>query len=264
MADLNILSASCLLLSSIETSASYMMRSAVDFLPRIIMMLTNFATSRLPYFGSGRTSRFAAPALLIVLSRRALRRLGAVLRAALLAPGHPGGVERAPDDVIANARQVLHAPAADHHDRVLLQVVPDSRDVRGHLEPIGQPHAGDFPEGGIRLLRRGRVHANAHAALLRTPLHRGRLGLPTDRLATVMDELIDSRHSSPPPRRATKLQRYNRDAQSCQRFSGHSFHSRASAGGARAPRRPAARPAITRPPRRIHPSRPCRRPAASG
>jgi hypothetical protein len=26
-------------------------------LPRIIMMLTNFATSRLPYFGSGSTSR---------------------------------------------------------------------------------------------------------------------------------------------------------------------------------------------------------------
>ena len=39
-----------------------MIRSAVDFLPRIIMMLTNLATSRLPYFGSGSTSRFAAPA----------------------------------------------------------------------------------------------------------------------------------------------------------------------------------------------------------
>src|SRR5262245_453367 len=36
-----------------------------------------------------------------------------------------------------------------------------------------------------------------------------------------MDELIDSRHGSPSPRRATKLQRYNRDALSCQRFSGH-------------------------------------------
>jgi hypothetical protein len=40
----------------------YMICSAVDFLPRIIMMFTNFATSRLPYFGSGSTSRFAAPA----------------------------------------------------------------------------------------------------------------------------------------------------------------------------------------------------------
>jgi len=62
MAVLNIFSASCLLRSSTAVMASYMIRSAVDFLPRIIMMLTNFATSRLPYFGSGSTSRFAAPA----------------------------------------------------------------------------------------------------------------------------------------------------------------------------------------------------------
>ena len=62
MAVLNIFSASCLLRSSTAVMASYMIRSAVDFLPRIIMMLTNLATSRLPYFGSGSTSRFAAPA----------------------------------------------------------------------------------------------------------------------------------------------------------------------------------------------------------
>src|SRR5262249_8375744 len=168
MADLNILSASCLLRSSIDTSASYMIRSAVDFLPRIIMMLTNFATSRLPYFGSGNTSRLAAPARLIGLSRRALGGLGAVLRAALLAGGDARGVERAADDVIANTREVLHAASADHHDRVLLEVVPDTRDVRGHLEPVRQPHPGHFPEGGVRLLRRGRVHADAHPSLLGT------------------------------------------------------------------------------------------------
>src|SRR5690349_173892 len=221
MAVLNIFSASCLLRSSTAVIASYMMRSAVDFLPRIIMMLTNFATSRLPYFGSGNTSRFAAPARLIALGRPALGGLGAVLRAALLAAGHARGVERAADDVIADARQVLHSAAADHDDRVLLQVVADPRDIRGHLEPVRQPDPRHFPESGVRLLRRRRVHANAHAALLRTPLHRGRFRLPPDRLATVMDELIDSRHSSPPPRRATKLQRYNRDALSCQTFSGH-------------------------------------------
>src|SRR6185369_12893681 len=97
MAVLNIFSASCFDRSSTEVMASYMMRSAVDFLPRIIMMLTYFATSRLPYLGSGSTSRFAAPARLMVLAP-ALRRLGAVLRTTLLAARHPGGVERAADD----------------------------------------------------------------------------------------------------------------------------------------------------------------------
>src|SRR5437879_12695004 len=98
MADLNILRASCLLRSSIDTRASYMIRSAVDFLPRIIMMLTNFATSRLPYFGSSSTSRFAAPARLIALRRPALGSLSAVLRPALLPAGHTRVDERAPAD----------------------------------------------------------------------------------------------------------------------------------------------------------------------
>src|SRR5213083_3297015 len=62
MAVLNIFRASCLARSSIAARASYMIRSAVDFLPRIIMMFTNFATRREPYLGSGSTSRLAAPA----------------------------------------------------------------------------------------------------------------------------------------------------------------------------------------------------------
>src|SRR3990172_6596766 len=36
-----------------------MMRSATDFLPRVINTLMNLATSWLPYFGSGSTWRFA-------------------------------------------------------------------------------------------------------------------------------------------------------------------------------------------------------------
>src|SRR5581483_11812122 len=109
-----------------------MIRSAVLFLPPYIIMFTNFATSRLPCLGSGRISRRVAPARR-TLASAALRLLGAVLRSALLPPRHPRGVQRAADDVVADAREVLHAPAADQHDRVLLQVVPDARDVRGHL-----------------------------------------------------------------------------------------------------------------------------------
>src|SRR6185503_19658305 len=123
MAVLNIFSASCLDRSSTDVMASYMIRSAVDFLPQIIMMLTNFATSRLPYLGSGSTSRFAAPERRIAL--RPLRRLGAVLRPTLLAVRHARGVQRAADDVIPDAGEVLHAASADHHDGVLLQIVAD-------------------------------------------------------------------------------------------------------------------------------------------
>src|SRR5215475_13483217 len=131
--------------------ASYMIRSAVLFLPPYIIMLTNFATSRLPYLGSGRISRCVAPARRILASA-GLRLLGAVLRPALLPPRHARGVQRAADDVIPDAGQVLHAAPADEHDRVLLQVVPDPGDVRGYFQPIGEPDARHLAEGGVRLL----------------------------------------------------------------------------------------------------------------
>src|SRR5436190_778910 len=49
--------------------------------------------------------------------------IGAVLGAALAAIVHPGRVQRAPDDVIAHAGQVLHTAATNQDDRVLLQIV---------------------------------------------------------------------------------------------------------------------------------------------
>ena len=106
-----------------------------------------------------------------------LRSLGSVLRAALPAILHADRVERAADDVVANARQVLHAAAADEHHRVLLQVVADARDVGRDLDAVGEPDARDLAERRVRLLRRRGVDARAHAALLRRALQRRRLPL---------------------------------------------------------------------------------------
>src|SRR6186713_989805 len=49
---------------------------------------------------------------------------GAVFGAALLAVAHAGGIERPPDDVVADTGEVLHAAAADEHDGVFLEAVP--------------------------------------------------------------------------------------------------------------------------------------------
>src|SRR5204862_4979702 len=99
------------------------MRSAVDFLPRVISTLMNFATSPLWNFGSGRTSRFGISLRRGIASLLCLRQLGAVLRAALLAVFHALRVERAAHDVIAHAGQVFHSSAADQDHRVFLPVV---------------------------------------------------------------------------------------------------------------------------------------------
>ena len=78
-------------------------------------------------------------------------------------------------DVVAHARKVLDAAAADQHHAVLLQVVALAGNVAHHLKPIGQPNLGDFAQRRVRLLWRGGVHASADAAFLRATLQRGNL-----------------------------------------------------------------------------------------
>lgn len=123
-----------------------------------------------------------------------LRTLGAVLRAALLAVLDALRVEHAAKDVIAHAGKVAHTPAADQHDRVLLQVVPLARDVGDDLALVGQAHLGHLAQRRVRLLRGRRVHASANAALLRVLLHRRDLGLGLLRNAALADQLVDRRH----------------------------------------------------------------------
>src|SRR4051794_20230035 len=165
-----------------------------------MMQLMNLLTSGLSYNGSARTSRFGISRrlgmsfYLSVLRSRLLRSLRAVLRSPLHPSLHADRVERAANDVVTDARQVLDAAATNQDQRMLLQVVADARDVRGDLDAVRQPHARDLAQRGVRLLRRLGEHADADAALLRAVLQRRALGLAHDLLAAGTNELTDSRH----------------------------------------------------------------------
>src|SRR5262249_51812368 len=105
----------------------------------------------------------------------ALLLLCAVAAARLLAVAHALGVEGTADDLVSDTRQVPPPVAAYQHDRVLLQVVPDARDVGGDLDLAGEPDSRHLGQGGVRLLGRGRVDARANAPALRASLQgRGR------------------------------------------------------------------------------------------
>ena len=169
------------------------------------MVFVNLEMSLSLYFGSGRIRRFGTSrrrGMAVGIPLTTLRALDAVLRALAVAvdlvrrrrADGAGRVERATNDVVADARKILHAAAADEHHAVLLEVVTLARDVRRHFHLVGEAHAADLAEGRVRLLRRRGVDANADATLLRAGLQRGRRGLEARRDATVIDELIDGRH----------------------------------------------------------------------
>src|SRR3954471_3089873 len=178
-------------LSRHPSSAEYTMRSAVDFFPSSRTLFTSWLTSGELWTGSTMSGRFGAGPLRGI---SALLLLRAVTAASLLAVLDALGVERAANDLVADAGEVLHTAAADEHDRVLLQVVADARDVRRDLDAAREPHARDLAQRRVRLLGGGRVHASAHPASLGAPLERRGLGLVDLVLAALADELLDRGH----------------------------------------------------------------------
>ena len=100
---------------------------------------------------------------------------------------------RAPRD---NARrQILHPAPADQHNRVLLQVMANARNIRRHFDAIGQADARHFAERRVRLFRSLGIHTRAHAALLRTRLQSRTRRLIPGPLAAKFHQLIKRRHS---------------------------------------------------------------------
>src|SRR5918992_1216808 len=142
--------------------------------------------------GSGVSGRrLAGPFRGILQFLLDLLALGPVARTGLPAVADALGVEGAADDLVADAGQVLHPAAADEHDRVLLEVVADARDVGGDLDAAGQPDAADLAQGRVGLLGRGRVDARADPAPLGRTLQRRGLGLLDLALTALPDQLGD-------------------------------------------------------------------------
>src|SRR6185437_3780406 len=231
------------------------MLSATDFFPLFITILMKRAISWLPCFGSGSTTRAGWEPLrdivIVSLNRHpcpkksgrpdrapqlGLRTLGAVLRARLATLGDAGAIEAAAHRVVAHARQILDAAAADQHHRVLLQIVAFATDVADHLVAIGQAHLGNLAQGRVRLFRGGRVNACADAATLRTVLQSRRIALVALRAAGFAHQLVDSRHAKPflktsrqPEKtRSAKKREYNTDglSQTSQRPAFHDPNTR--------------------------------------
>ncbi len=107
-----------------------------------MMLLMNCDTSTSLYFGSGVRCRLRSARFFLMLRyfRPSLHRTST----ALLPLGDARGVQRPADDVVPDARKILHPAAADQHDRVLLEIVPLARDVGGDLDAVARRTRATF------------------------------------------------------------------------------------------------------------------------
>lgn len=92
--------------------------------------------------------------------------LRAVLRATAPSITDAGSIQDAAHNMIAHSRKILDATATNHHDRVLLQIVTDARDIRRHLHTIGQTDARDLAKRGVWLFGSCRRNLETHPSLV--------------------------------------------------------------------------------------------------
>src|SRR5207244_1687958 len=103
-------------------------------------------------------------------------------------------IEDTANDVIAHTRKVLHAAAANKHDRMFLKVMALAGNVGERFVAVGETNLRHLAQRRVRLLWRRRIDARTDGALLRTTLqgrHLVALGLLA---AWFADQLIDRRH----------------------------------------------------------------------
>jgi len=69
--------------------------------------------------------------------------------------------------MIPNAGEILHPPATDQHNGMLLEVMPYPGDIGGDLISVRQADSGNFSQSGVGLLGSGSVHPDANPSPLR-------------------------------------------------------------------------------------------------
>ena len=71
------------------------------------------------------------------------------------------------------AGQIFHPAAPDDHNRVLLEIVADARNIGRHLHAVGQPDSGHFAQSRIGFFGRYGFNLNANSFFKRRGIKSG-------------------------------------------------------------------------------------------
>jgi hypothetical protein len=97
--------------------------------------------------------------------------------------------------MVTHTRKVFNPAATNKDHRVLLQVMANTRNIRGNLYSICQTYPCNLAESRVRLFRRGCIDPCANTPLLRAALKRRRCRLVSFVFPAHAYELINRWHS---------------------------------------------------------------------
>jgi hypothetical protein len=123
-----------------------------------------------------------------------LRSLRTIFRATLFAILNTGSIQSATNNVVAHTWQILNPSATNHHDRVFLQIMTDSRNISSYLKPRGEANPSHFTQSGVWLFRCSSVNPCANPTTLRATLQSRGFGFLTRSIALITNELLDGGH----------------------------------------------------------------------
>jgi hypothetical protein len=126
----------------------------------------------------------------------ALLLLGAVAAAGLLTVLYSSGVKGAANDLVTNARKVLHTTTAHKHDGVFLEVVAFSGDVGRNLNTAAETDTSNLAKSRVGLFRGGCVDTSTHTTALWGALKCWCLALFNFGLSALTDQLLNGGHGN--------------------------------------------------------------------
>lgn len=106
-------------------------------------------------------------------------------------------IECATDDMVSNSWQVFHPSPPNEDDGVFLEVMPDSRNIGSHFDPIGQSHTGNFSKGRIGFLGSVGIDSNTDASFLGRPYKSRSRSLAFCLTSSNSNQLINRWHLDP-------------------------------------------------------------------
>jgi len=97
--------------------------------------------------------------------------------------------------MVADSRKVTDTAATHKHDGVLLKVVPFSRDISRHFDPVRKANTCHLTQGRIRLLGRHNLDLKTNSLFLRAAMEGWMFRSPILLSAGLPHELVNCRHS---------------------------------------------------------------------